>query len=341
MKKRSKQRLARYQQTTANQADRLAAAQEQITSLKAELAVCRTAAEKLERALEQSRASRVKIRLVPARRKAGSTVVRVIVPDSHGCFIDEAAAAALLADIAAIQPDSIIMLGDHLDCGGFLAEHQTWGYVAEMAYTFEDDVNATNQFLDGIQAAAPGSRIEYLEGNHERRIQKQLVTQTLRGGKRDASFLEALFSVSVVLHLEKRGIAFFKQGVFYDDCKVPATIERDNCYFTHGQFTGEHAAAAHLRKYAANVWFGHTHRSESKIKRTVSSGPIGAWNAGCLCRIQPYWMHQNLTDWSHGYGLQIAEAGVGHLNMQIPILDGVSLLPLLLGRESRTVSKTG
>ena len=52
-------------------------------------------------------------------------------------------------------------------------------------------------------------------------------------------------------------------------------------------------------------------------------------------------MHQNLTDWSHGYGLQIAEAGVGHLNMQIPILDGVSLLPLLLGRESRTVSKTG
>lgn len=341
MKKGSQRRLERYARSNAGQSDKLAAALEQITSLKLELAAARTAAEKLENALAQTRASRIKLQLTTKSRRRGGAVVRVIIPDSHGCFIDEAAAAALLADIAAIQPDSIIMLGDHLDCGGFLAEHQTWGYVAEMAYTFEDDVNATNQFLDGIQAAAAGARIEYLEGNHERRIQKQLVTQTLRGGQRDASFLEALFSVSVVLHLDKRGIAFFKQGVFYDDCKVPATIERDNCYFTHGQFTGEHAAAAHLRKYAANVWFGHTHRSESKIKRTVSSGPIGAWNAGCLCRIQPYWMHQNLTDWSHGYGLQIAEAGVGHLNMQIPILDGVSLLPLLLGRESRTVSKTG
>jgi hypothetical protein len=30
----------------------------------------------------------------------------------------------------AIDPDEIIMLGDHLDCGGFLAQNQVLGFVA-------------------------------------------------------------------------------------------------------------------------------------------------------------------------------------------------------------------
>jgi len=309
---------------------RLKAATDQLTAARAR-------EEKLQTMIEHMRTSRIKLDLSRKGRqsKSKSTTLRVIIPDSHGCYIDQAAASAMIADIRELQPDSIIMLGDHLDCGGFLAEHHTWGYVAETDYNFADDCNATNQFLDAIQAAAPGARIEYLEGNHERRIEKWIVTGTVRGGKEIAKQLRGTFSVESVLSLAKRGIAIFKQGVFYEGCQIPGTIVRDGCYFTHGQYTSTNAAKAHLSKYSASVWYGHTHRMQSIIERTVRSGPIGAWNPGCLCILQPLWQHQNVTNWSHGHGVQIAQDVSGqrmHLNLPIPVIDGISLMPLLLGR---------
>ena len=85
----------------------------------------------LEHQLTAARASKIRLSLNGKRpTKDDDTFCRVIIPDSHGCYIDEGAAAAMLADLAVIRPASIIMLGDHLDCGGFLAQHHTIGFVA-------------------------------------------------------------------------------------------------------------------------------------------------------------------------------------------------------------------
>ena len=314
-------------------------AQATISRLKKELAIERQARENLEHTLSNLRASKVKLNLTKKSRSVkGGVTLRIVIPDTHGCYIDQAAAAAMLEDIKMLKPESIIMLGDHLDCGGFLAEKHTWGYVAEADYNFEDDCNATNQFLDKLQEVAPQATIEYLEGNHERRIEKWIVTDSLKSGKgskRDAALIAKHFSTSVVLHLEKRNIPIYKQGEWYDGCQVPGTIFRDNCYFTHGQYTNKSAAASHLAKYNANIWFGHTHRMDMATKRTVASGPIGAWNPGCLCILQPYWQHQNLTDWINGYGVQLVQRGLGHLNLQIPIVNSVSYLSPLITRGSK------
>jgi hypothetical protein len=317
----------------------LVTAKATINRLKRELAAERLARESIEQTLQNIRDSRVKLNLTKRSRSTkGGVTLRVIIPDSHGCYIDQKAAAAMLADIRMLKPESIIMLGDHLDCGGFLAEKHTWGYVAEADYNFTDDCNATNQFLDELQKAAPQATIEYLEGNHERRIEKWIVTDSLKSGKghkNDASLIAKHFSTSIVLHLEKRKISLFKQGEWYDDCQVPGTIVRDNCYFTHGQYTNKSAAASHLAKYNANIWFGHTHRMDMATKRTVASGAIGAWNPGCLCLLQPYWQHQNLTDWINGYGVQLVQRGLGHLNLQIPIVNSVSYLSPLIMRGAK------
>jgi hypothetical protein len=320
----------------ATESQELLTARAQIKQLEVAVKRERSARELLEQTLDRLRSSSVKLNLTrKAKSSKGGVTLRVIVPDSHGCFVDQSAASAMLADIAMLKPSSIILLGDHLDCGGFLAEHHTWGYVAETDYTFEDDCQATNQFLDALQSAAPQATIEYLEGNHERRIEKWIVTDALRSGKgsrKDVKMLNALFSTETVLSLAARKIPIYKQGQWYDGCHVPGTILRDNCYFTHGQFTNKSAAAAHLAKYNSNIWFGHTHRMDLATKRTVASGPIGAWNPGCLCQLQPFWMHQNLTDWVNGYGIQLVQKGLGHLNLQIPIIDGVSYLSPLIRR---------
>lgn len=294
--------------------------------------------EKQSEHIDRVRESRFKLS-IGKRRKAGNKggdYCRVIIPDTHGCFVDPAAIRAFLDDLEEIQPSEVICLGDHLDCGGFLAQHQTLGYVAEAEYTFEDDCSAANSLFDEIQKRVPGARIDVLEGNHERRIEKWIVTQTLRN-KHDAGFLRKMFAPEVVLHMEKRGISYYNQGRFYDGLRLPATIKRGPCHFTHGEYCGQHAASQHLRKYGGCVVFAHTHRADSYMIRTVSSGEIGAWNPGCLCQLQRLWNHTNLTDWSHGYGLEFVRADQGFLHVNVPILDGVSYLsPLFrqLGKKS-------
>lgn len=261
-----------------------------------------------------------------APSKPGKTFLRVCIPDTHGSSVDGGAVSAFFDDLACLKPQEIIMLGDHVDCGGFLAEHHTLGYVAQCSYTFEDDIAAANQFLDKIQEICPRAKIEYIEGNHEFRISRWCVTQALRNGT-DANFLLKLVSVKNQLRMKDRGIPYYMQGEFYDNCPIPATIKRGKCYFTHGSRVGVHSTQATLGDFGGNVVYGHTHRMASIVTQTVHGGSIGAWNPGCLAKLQPYWRHTQITGWSHGYGLQIVEAESGQfLHLNVPIVDGRSLL---------------
>lgn len=259
------------------------------------------------------------------KKPTGKSFTRVIVPDTHGCFVDEPAINAFLNDLSALAPREVVMLGDHLDCGGFLAEHHTLGYVAEMEYNFADDVAATNWLLNKIQELSPSAVIHYLEGNHERRIEKYCVTAG-RGNKEVAAYFRDMFSTEKVLGLKERGIHYYKQGRFYMDLPVPATIKLGQCHFTHGIKSCVHAAHATLKQFSGNVVFGHTHRADSFVDRTVSRGIIGAWNPGCLCRLQPLWQHTNVTGWSHGYGLQLVRPDGNFLHINVPIINGESYL---------------
>lgn len=256
-----------------------------------------------------------------AKARAPGDIVRVIVPDTHGAKADPAAIAALLADLKALDPHEIILLGDHVDCGGFLAQHLVMGYVAETSYSYEQDIEHANAFLDALQQAAPRARIEYLEGNHERRVETWCVTQTLRHS-RDAEGLRQLYSPEFRLRLSSRGIAYFRQGVFYDGLSVPGMIKRGKCFFFHGVSTAKNAVAATQDRIGGNCVFGHTHRAQSEVVRRVGAGVIGAWNPGCLCELQPLWQHTAPANWTHGYAVQLIAPGGDFLHLNIPILSG-------------------
>ena len=170
----------------------------EIAGLKKELAVAKQALENATKA----RKTKV-VPFVAPRKRTGSDVVRVIIPDTHGCLADQKAIAAMLADIKLLDPQEIILLGDHVDCGGFLAQHHVMGYVAETNYTYEEDLAAAATFLDSLRLAAPNARIEYLEGNHERRVETWCVTQVLRHQK-DAEGLRRLLAPEFRLRLKDR-----------------------------------------------------------------------------------------------------------------------------------------
>jgi predicted phosphodiesterase len=305
----------------------------EIKRLKEQLKASESAKAKLAATLDRHlHTARVRP-VAPARptRRGKEDIVRVIVPDTHGAKVDKGALAACLGDIKALDPDEVILLGDHVDCGGFLAQHHTLGYVAESAYTYESDIAATNAFLDAVQSAAPRAKVEYIEGNHERRIETWALTQTLRNSK-DAEYLRRAFAPEFLLRLAERGIPYYRQGEFYDDLPLPGTIRKGKCYFFHGSSTSKQATTTTLNSFAGNVCFGHTHREQSSSARPVHAGQIKAWNPGCLCELQPLWQHTNPTSWTHGFAVQLAARSGEFLHLNIPIIGGKSLLGQLAGK---------
>lgn len=277
--------------------------------------------------MENTRRAKI-IVATPIRKRDSGDIVRVVIPDTHGAKVNREAVASMLSDIKAINPQEIILLGDHVDCGGHLAQHHVMGYVAETAYSYEDDIAEANGFLDSLRSAAPSAKIEYIEGNHERRVETWCVTQTLRH-KHDSEGLRKLYAPEYRLNLKERGITYYRDSVCYDGLSLPGVIKRGKCYFFHGFSTSKNATASTVEKIAGNCVFGHTHRAQSFIVRKANVGVIGSWNPGCLCELQPLWQHTNPTEWTHGYGIQLVH-GDDFLHLNIPIIEGKSLFSALV-----------
>jgi hypothetical protein len=169
----------------------------------------------------------------------------------------------------------------------------------------------------------------HLTGNC--RVEKWIVDQTLRNG-RDAEFLRQLLSPHVLLRLEERGVEFHRLGVEHGPGLPKGWIKLGKCFFTHELAGGKNAARASLQRTAGNLVFAHTHQEDSATIVFPGVGLVKAWNPGCLCQLQPLWRHSDPTSWSHGYGVQLVAASGEFLHLNIPIVNGKSLMGNLIGR---------
>ena len=243
---------------------------------------------------------------------------RVIIPDSHGNHIDPDAAKAFLADLKVIDPDEVIFLGDHLDAGGTFNSHQRT-YTNEFTESYEDDVNAANDFIDAVQRNAPraAGATHYIEGNHEQHVERWAARNF--HSHRDAEMFLERMGPAAALKLKERGIAYYRRSIFYQGLAIPGCIQLGKCFFVHGISHAKHADSVHLQRFGASVVFGHIHRSMGRVERTVTSGGHGAWCPGTLAKLQPLYKHTAPSDWSHGYAVQevLASGHFHHTNVPI------------------------
>jgi len=249
--------------------------------------------------------------------------VRVIIPDSHGTHIDTAAAKACVRDIKKLSADEVVFLGDHVDCGGVFTTHAR-SYTHEMTESYEDDCAAANDFLDDIQHAAPKAVCHYIEGNHEARVERWVASTF--SSQKDAKSLLSKYAPSAMLRLKDRGIKYYDRATHYMGLSIPGAIRLGKCFFVHGVSHSRHAAATHLARFGANVVFGHVHRSQSTVERTVTSDGFGAWCPGTLAKLQPLYRHTAPTSWTHGYGVQFIAPSGRFIHINVPIHKGVSML---------------
>lgn len=257
--------------------------------------------------------------------------VRIVVNDVHGSMMDREAVDAFLLDLKKWNPDEVVLNGDIVECGGFLAAHHTLGYVAQTEYSWQQDIATGNWFLDEVQKAAPKAVIHFIEGNHEDRVERWIVDQTMRH-HRDSEFLRKLLSPEVLLRLEERGIRYYRRGEHHVQGLPPGWIKLGKIFFVHELGGGKNAAAAAAGRTAGNVVFAHTHQEDSSTMVFPAVGLVKAWNPGCLCSRQPLWRHSNPTGWSHGYAVQFVSRSGDFLHLNIPIWEGRSLVGSMHGR---------
>lgn len=315
------------------QAGKDAAHQMTVRQLEQQLALERNAHKETLRALESSRLTHGRRYVMPKPPKKQARTgdfVEVIFSDVHGNRHDRPALAALLADLKAIQPDRVFIGGDFINCGGFLAEHHTLGYVAEMDDSYEDDIRVANMLLDAIQQAAPRAEIHYLEGNHEWRVERWALTQKLAHHK-DVEFLRRTFAPEYTLRLEHRGIRYYRQGHTHGECTVPGWVKMDKLFYVHKLNNARNAADVAVSQAGGNVVFFDTHRADFKPVRKPGVGLISAWNPGCLCELQPLWNHTRPSEWTHGYLVRSISRKTGNFQMvNVAINEGVSYGGMML-----------
>ena len=178
-----------------------------------------------------------------------------------------------------------------------------------------------------MQKRCPDAEFYYIEGNHEERLESKII-ELVAGHATDAEYMRRLWSPQVVLNLEKRGIPYFRMTENHMSLRHKGVIELGNCYFVHGKSHATHTAAVHLRQHSGNVVFGHVHRMQN-YNGSDPKKEFGAWCPGCLCELEPIWMHGKPSDWIHGYAIQLVTGtskSDNFLHVNVPIIDGQSLL---------------
>lgn len=258
-------------------------------------------------------------------------IVRLIANDVHGSMMDRAAVEAFLGDVRRLQPDEIVLNGDIVECGGFLAKHHTANYIAQTTYTYQDDIAHGNWFLDQLQDSAPNAQIHFIEGNHEDRLERWVIDETL-SNSRDGEFLRQLTAPEFLLKLKERGIAYYRRSETHVPGLPPGWIKFGKIFFVHELSGGKHAASDSVSRTAGNVVFAHTHREDTATRVLPGVGLVKAWNPGCLCQRQPLWRHSDPTGWSHGYAYQVIAKSGEFMHVNVPIWEGRSLLGNMMER---------
>lgn len=299
-----------------------------VESLKSQLQAEKTKVEILTGDLERRKRTRKAPSIIPKKRK-GEKEDRVIVifPDVHGVYADKPAVSAFLGDLKQLQPWGVVGLGDLIDCGGFLAQHHTLGFVAETAYSYEEDIQHGGMFLDAMQAQSGCENVHLIEGNHDMRPERWAVTSSLRH-KVDSEFLRSRVAPQDLLDYKGRGFKYYRRSETYDGMPVQGSFRIGKLGFFHGLLQGNNDPSKVLQRFGMSMTYGHTHQVKSVIKPTMS-GAIGAWNIGTLAQMRPLYAHGAPTEWTHAYGVVVMSKKGNFQFITVSISDGVSLLPKL------------
>ena len=217
-------------------------------------------------------------------QKASSSIV--VAGDFHFPFQDEKAVDLFLKFLVREQPGTLVINGDLLDCW------EVSGFAKNPARKigFKDELEIGAEFLKQLRATIPESRIVYVEGNHEFRLQKYVIAQ--------APALHQLLHLPQLLELDSLRIEYVpcKTDQFSD-----TYIQLQDVLIGHFAMARMHSgytAKNLLDRYGMSLIQAHVHSTGLCVKN-LGDREITGIEGGCLCSLNPGYCKQ--TKWRHAW----------------------------------------
>lgn len=227
-----------------------------------------------------------------------------IIGDVHIPYHDPPALKCALKITKDLKPDRVILIGDIIDFYSISRYMKDPGRINSL----QPDIDKTRAMIDHIRTdIAPNAEIIYLEGNHEDRLGRFLLTKAP-----ELYNLRAL-TVPELLDLRKMDITY----------KIEHQI--GDLTLTHGHIVRKHSAytARAMSEDYGCVISGHTHRLGSHY-RTDRRGHVCAYENGCLASMGDVEFIKGTPNWQHGFSVLSENRGLLNVE-QIQIHDGQAI----------------
>ena len=183
-----------------------------------------------------------------------------------------------------MQPEIIII-------GGDLVEMDSLSYFTKNklllleGQRYQDDVDMGKKELEDIRNSCPKSRMVFLKGNHELRVDRYIEEVPTLVGKLD---------IRKDLGIDDFGI----EWVEYND-----VIPIGGMNYIHGWFWNMYHARKTLQTMGDNVMYGHVHEFQVYIQNVrMKQMPHIAISCGCLTSVNPEYVRGKPTRFVNGFG---------------------------------------
>lgn len=244
----------------------------------------------------------------------------VVLSDIQIPFEDGPALNQALDVIRSVQPDTLILNGDIIDCyleSSFTKKMKPSLLKQVARQTFE----RAQQFMASI-AEVP-QKI-WMGGNHEERWALQIARENERGGltpitlaliasrKDDLDMSDVHGSFARVYNMADYGITYYPYS-------HRLYLAERNLVVTHGKYVSRHSGQSAKRTFewlGRSCIVGHTHRLGNHLV-TQDDKTHGAWENGCLCQMEPE--YDDTPNWQQGFSIVKVNGPEFHV-IQVPII---------------------
>jgi predicted phosphodiesterase len=225
----------------------------------------------------------------------------VIAQDFHGQFRDKKTCNMFFNFLKREKPDRVVLPGDIVDFYSISRFDKDPARKEDL----QDELNDGYNLLYDIRDAAGDARIDYIQGNHEKRLEKYLCSTA-----KALATLDAL-KIELLLGFADFDITYHKEGLWLGDL-----------YVYHGSLVRNEAgytAKAEREKNGCSGMSGHTHRDGKSAKRT-RGGQICWWENFCMCDLEPEYV-DGVANWTQGWSV-VTTIGKRPMVEQVAVLGG-------------------
>lgn len=219
-----------------------------------------------------------KVKMAPREKPTKA----IILSDIHIPHHDSEALAIAIEYTKNKKADHIVLAGDIMDCYQISSYTKDPGRIE----TFQDELEQTRSFVKLLRKEFPKAKIDYLSGNHEHRLERQILDKIPQLALVDCIEIPAL------LKLDELDIKYYdtNQHICLGELEV-----------IHGNMvrSGSGASAkAHHNKTGGSVLHGHVHRLGTYYK-TNRWGVHVAIENGHLASLDVDYVDR--PDWQQGF----------------------------------------